>query len=73
MPIVHGLAEQYGDQLDFEVVDKTEPGAAERIAGYDFDVHGMVIVDQNDRVVWKEEGHTQTRARVAAAIDAALK
>lgn len=72
MPIVNGLAEEYDGKLEFEVVKTTDPGSAERIANYGFDIHGMVVVDQDDNVVWKEEGHKQKKAGVKAAIDAAL-
>ena len=38
---MNGLATQYGDRVDFEVVSTTDPGAAARIERYGFDIHGM--------------------------------
>ena len=34
---MNGLAEQYGDRMDFEVVKTTDPGAAEQIERHGFE------------------------------------
>ena len=73
MPIVNGLAEQYGDKMDFEVISTKAPGAADQIQQFGFDVHGMVITGAEDRILWKEEGHTQKEPAVKAQIEKLLK
>ena len=73
MPIVNGLAEHYGDRMDFEVVKTTDPGAAEQIERHGFEVHGMLIQDATGEVRWKEEGHLMKKPAVQAQIDALLK
>ena len=72
MPIVNGLATQYGDRVDFEVVSTKAEGAAARIAHYGFDIHGMVVTDQQDQVLWKEEGHMMKAPGVQQQLDALL-
>jgi len=73
VPIVNGLAAQYGDRMDFEVVKTTDPGAAEEIERYGFDVHGMLITGADGDVRWKEEGHLMKRPAVQAQIEALLE
>ena len=72
MPIVNGLATQYGDRVDFEVVSTTAPGAAARIERYGFDIHGMVVTDHGDQILWKEEGHLMKAPGVQQQLDALL-
>ena len=72
MPIVNGLAEQYDGRMEFEVVKTTDPGAEERIKQYGFDIHGMVITDAQDKILWKEEGHLMKGPAVQAQIDQLL-
>ncbi|MFK7741069.1 MAG: hypothetical protein AB8H80_12175 [Planctomycetota bacterium] len=69
---MNGLAEDYAGKLEFEVLPTTAEGSAERMKKYGFDVHGMVLTDQDDNVVWKEDGHKQKREGVQSAIDEAL-
>jgi len=73
VPIVNGLAEEYEGKMDFEVVSTKAPGAAEQMKHYGFDIHGMLITDSKDKVLWKEEGHTQKRPAIKAQIDKLLK
>lgn len=58
--------------MDFEVVATTAPGAAEQVEQFGFDIHGMVITGDDDRVLWKEEGHLQKAPAVKAEIDRLL-
>lgn len=73
MPIVNGLAEQYGDRMNFDVVSTTAPGAAEQIERYGFDQHGMVVTTPADEVLWKEEGHMMKQPAVQAKLDELLQ
>ena len=73
MPIVNGLAKEFDGKLQFQVLNTAAPGSAERIEKYGLDIHGMVITDQDDTVVWSESGHMQKHDRVKAAIAKALK
>jgi hypothetical protein len=72
VPIVNGLAKQYEGKLAFSVVQHNEGDAPARIEKYGLRIHGMVITDEHDVVVWSESGHDQTEAGVKAAIDKAL-
>lgn len=67
------LAEQYDGKMDFEVLLTTAPGAAEHIRELGFDKHGMVITDAQDKVLWKEDGHTQKKPAIQSQIDKLLK
>jgi len=67
-PMVHGLAKDYAGKMKFEVVPYDQGNNKQRIADYQLDLHGMVIVDQTGAKVWGESGHKQTRAGVEAAI-----
>ncbi|MCK5941909.1 MAG: hypothetical protein KAI24_08085 [Planctomycetes bacterium] len=69
---MNGLAEQYEDKMDFEVVSTKDPGAAERIEQIGFEIHGMVITDEADRILWKEEGHMMKEPAVKAQIEKLL-
>ncbi len=71
-PIVHELAPQYAGRMQFHVVAHDAPGSQDRIRRYGLSVHGMVITDRDDKVVWSESGHKQTRAGVVAAVDKVL-
>lgn len=58
--------------MKFSVEDgKTDAGKG-RIEKYGLDIHGMVITDKDDKVVWKESGHNQTTGGIKTAIDKAL-
>ena len=59
MPIVNGLAKEFDGKLQFQVLNTAAPGSAEQIEKYALDIHGMVITDQDDTVVWSESGHMQ--------------
>lgn len=72
VPIVNGLAKEYQGKLDFKVVVFDEGDAQARIKKYGLDKHGMVITDQDDKLVWSESGHNQKAPGVRKAIDAAL-
>jgi hypothetical protein len=69
---VHELAKDYAGAVDCKVVQHDEGDSAARIVRYGLNVHGMVIVDQDDQVVWSESGHKQTKAGVVAAIQKLL-
>jgi hypothetical protein len=69
---VHGLAQDYAGRLDCRVVKHNEGDSPERIKRYGLDRHGMVITDANDKVLWLESSHNQTKAGVVAAIDKVL-
>ena len=60
-PIVNGLAKEYGDEMDFQVVDYQEGDSQAKIKKYALGVHGMVITDQAGNKIWSEPGHKQTR------------
>lgn len=70
--MVDGLEKDYEDKLSFEVVSTTAEGAQDRIQAYGLEIHGMVITDGEDQVLWKESGHKQTRDRTVAAIEQVL-
>jgi len=70
---VNKLAKQYEGKVRCEVVPVTAPGAAERITGYGFFEHGMVITDAKDAVLWKEEGHSMTEPAIQAQLTKALQ
>jgi hypothetical protein len=71
-PIVNGLTQDYQGKIDCKVVKYNEGDSQERIKRYGLDVHGMVITDQTDKVLWSESGHKQTRDGVVAAITKVL-
>lgn len=70
---MNGLAQQYEDRMDFEVVKTTDPGASEEIKRYGFEIHGMLITGADGSVLWKEEGHLMKEPAVRAQIEALLK
>ena len=69
---MNGFAQDYEGKMKFAVEDANSDANKGRITKYGFDVHGMVITDQNDKIVWKEEGHLQTQDGIKAAIEKAL-
>ena len=71
-PIVNELAKDYAGKVACSVVKHDEGDSQERIKRYGLNIHGMVIVDAADKVVWSESGHKQTKAGVQAAIDKLL-
>ena len=71
-PIVHGLAQDYQGKIDCKVVKHNEGDSPERIKRYGLGQHGMVITDQDDKVLWSEPSHKQTREGVDAAIKKVL-
>lgn len=73
VPIVNGFADEYQGKMNFEVVDAKSDASQGRIGKYGLDIHGMVITDKQDKVLWKESGHLQKGPTVKAAIDKALK
>ena len=69
---MNGFASDYEGKMKFVVADgKTDANLA-RIKKYGLDIHGMVITDQDDTLVWSESGHKQTKAGVKAAIEKSL-
>ena len=72
VPIVNELEKEYAGKLEFAVVNHDEGDAQARIKKYELDRHGMVLTDQDDKIVWKESGHLQTREGIKKALDAAL-
>ena len=72
VPIVNGLEKEFAGKLAFDVVGVDEGDSQQRIDRYGLDIHGMVITDDQDQVVWAESGHKQTAAGVRAAIEQAL-
>ncbi|MBL8754460.1 MAG: hypothetical protein JNK15_14245 [Planctomycetes bacterium] len=66
---MHGLAKDYTGKVDCKVVKHDEGDSQDRIKRYGLDIHGMVVTDAADKVLWSESGHKQTRD----GIDAALK
>ena len=71
-PIVNGLAKDYEGKIECKVVKYDEGDSPDRIKRYGLTQHGMVITDQNDKVVWSESGHKQTRNGVIVAINQAI-
>jgi hypothetical protein len=71
-PIVHGLAKDFAGRVDCKVVQHNEGDSQQRIARYGLNIHGMVICDRSDQVLWSESGHKQTRAGVEAALQKLL-
>lgn len=69
---MHGLAQEFAGKIECKVVKHNEGDSQQRIQRYELGLHGMVITDQNDTVVWKEPGHNQTREGVKAAIEKVL-
>lgn len=69
---MNGLATDYQGKIDCKVVKHNEGDSQARIQRYGLDQHGMVITDQDDKVLWSESGHKQTRDGVAAAIQKVL-
>jgi hypothetical protein len=65
---VHALAQDYAGKVDCKVVPHNEGDSQARIKRYGLDKHGMVITDQNDKVLWSESGHKQQRDQVTTAI-----
>ncbi|MFT4513028.1 MAG: hypothetical protein ACI89X_003202 [Planctomycetota bacterium] len=69
---MHGFASDYEGKMKFSVADGKSDVGKSRIEKYGLDVHGMVITDKNDKVLWKESGHLQTKPGIKTAIDKAL-
>ena len=70
---MNGLAKDYEGKLKFAIEDGKAEASLARIKQYELEIHGMVITDKDDKVVWRESGHNQKRDGVKAAIDKALK
>ena len=58
--------------MKFSIADGKNDEGLGRIKKYGLDVHGMVITDKNDKVLWKESGHLQTKSGIKTAIDKVL-
>ena len=71
-PIVNGLNTEYAGRIECKVVKDNEGDSPARIQRYGLNVHGMVITDQDDKLLWSESGHKQTRDGIKAAIDKVL-
>jgi hypothetical protein len=69
---VNGFATQYEGKMKFSIADGKNDEGLGRIKKYGLDVHGMVITDKNDKVLWKESGHLQTKGGIKTAIDKVL-
>jgi hypothetical protein len=69
---VNGIAKDYEGKMKFSVADGKSDAGKGRIEAYGLDVHGMVITDKDDKVLWKESGHLQTKSGIKTAIDKAL-
>lgn len=67
-PIVHGLATEFAGKVECKVVNHDAGDSQARIQRYGLNLHGMVVVDGNDKVLWSESGHNQTRDGVTAAL-----
>jgi hypothetical protein len=67
-PIVNELATEYPGRVDCKIVKHDAEGSAARIVRYGLDKHGMVVTDQDDKVLWIESGHKQTKAGVVQAL-----
>ena len=69
---MNGFAKEYEGKMQFVVEDgKTEANIAS-IAKYGLEIHGMVITDKDDNVLWSESSHNQKHETVKKAIDKAL-
>ncbi len=71
-PIVHELAKEYAGKVDCQVVKHDAEGSAARIVRYGLDRHGMVVTSADDKVLWLESGHKQTKAGVVQALQKLL-
>jgi hypothetical protein len=67
-PIVHGLAQDYDGKVTCVVKKHDEGDSQDRIKRYGLNLHGMVVTDASDKVLWSESGHMQTREGVEAAL-----
>ncbi len=67
-PIVHGLATEFAGKVECKVVNHDAGDSQERIKRYGLNLHGMVVVDGSDKLLWSESGHKQTRDGVTAAL-----
>ena len=70
------LQQEYGDRVDFVVVDAAETAARkDEIEAFGFhDLrHGLVAFDSAGQAVVKLPGHEFGKAEITAAIEAALK
>lgn len=71
-PIVNGLTTEYAGRVACKIVKHDQGDSPARIARYGLNLHGMVITDQDDKVLWSESGHKQTREGVVAALTKVL-
>jgi hypothetical protein len=69
---VHELAQTYAGKIDCVVKNHDDADSPQRIERYGLKIHGMVITDASDRVLWSESSHQQTKAGVEAAIKKVL-
>ncbi len=69
---MHGFAKDYEGKMQFAVEDGKSDAGKGRIEKYGLDIHGMVITDKDDKVLWKESGHLQTKSGIKTAIDKVL-
>ena len=66
------LAQQYAGKIECVVRKHDEGDSQQRIVRYGLSQHGMVITDAEDKVLWSESGHKQTKEGVVAAITKVL-
>lgn len=65
---MHELAQKYTGKLVCEVKNHDAGDSPARIQRYGLNIHGMVITGADDKVLWSESSHKQTREGVEAAI-----
>jgi len=61
-----------GKVVEFELLSTSAEDARTRMRAYGLERHGMVVVDGDDNVIWRQEGHDQTLERTVASIETAL-
>ncbi|MFY9341724.1 MAG: hypothetical protein WAT39_04500 [Planctomycetota bacterium] len=71
-PIVNELAQEYAGRMTCVIAKHNEGDSQQRIERYGLKGHGMVITDADDKVLWSESSHKQTKEGVTAAIKKVL-
>ena len=66
--IVNSLEKEFNGALQCEVLDAFTPENKEKIKGYGFDNHGLVVFDANGNVKKKMNGHLMRGPEIRAAL-----
>ena len=66
---MNGLDEEYGKDLQCDVLDAYDDESKTKIAAYGFDSHGLVIFDTQGDVQKKMDGHEWTELQIRTALE----